>query len=182
MSYMSRLHHAHAKPAKELLYLETGKIPPRFLIIQRRLMFLKHILSTNKNGLIFKFYNAQKAFPVKNDWVKKIEVDKNVINLHLSDNQIALMSKNKFKKMLKSHISSAALIYLDNLAKEHSKSTPLRKRKLKCAKYLKDVRFSISETQLLFQLRTRMFTVKSNFKNKYKLDQSCELCKRPGVK
>ena len=54
---------------------------------------------------------------------------------------------------------------------------PLRKGKLKCAKYLKNIRFSISETQLLFQLRTRMFAVKSNFKNKYKVDQSCELCK-----
>ena len=79
--------------------------------------------------------------------------------------------------MLKIHINNAALKHLNSIADSHSKSIKLKKKKIKCEDYLKDHRFSKSETQLLFQLRTRMFPVKTNFRNKYKLDLSCEFCR-----
>ena len=50
------------------------------------------------------------------------------------------------------HISKAALIYLNDIAANHSKSVKLQKKKLKCANYLKDHRFTKAEVQLLFKL------------------------------
>ena len=87
------------------------------------------------------------------------------------------MSKNKFKKVLKLYISKAALKYLNNIAESHSKSIKLKKKKLKCMDYLKDHRFSTAEAQLLFQLRTRMFPVKTNFRTKHKSSLCCEFCR-----
>ena len=110
--YLRKLLNAHSKTAKEALYLETGKIPPKYIIIQRRLSFLKHILNSNNTGLLFKFYQAQKNSPVKNDWVTQIKKDKSDIGLFMSDENIAKMSKNKFKKLLKSHIMNALYILL----------------------------------------------------------------------
>ena len=77
---------------------------------------------------------------------------------------------------MKGHIAAASLKYLNNLAGGHSKSIKLMKKKLKCSEYLKDNRFTKSEVQLLFKLRTRMFPVKMNFKNSHKSDLNCKLC------
>ena len=96
----------------------------------------------------------------------------------LSDEDIRTLSKNKFKKILKEKISTAALNYLNNLAEGHSKSRRLIKPAMKCEQYITDHRFSSDEVKLLFQLRTFSYPVKSNFKNMYKnSDLLCELCK-----
>ena len=86
------------------------------------------------------------------------------------------MSKWKLKKILKRQISLHALKYLNEIAKKHSKSMPLIKTKLKCEPYINDKRFTQEDVKLLFKLRTRMYPVKANFKNKYKGDLSCEFC------
>ena len=43
-------------------------------------------------------------------------------------------------------------------------------------KYMFDKRFSPELSQLVFKLRTRMYGVKSNFRNQYKEDMLCPLC------
>ena len=74
-------------------------------------------------------------------------------------------------------IRDAALQYLNNIARTHSKSIALVKTELKCEDYITDTRFSVNEVQLLFRLRTRTFPVKENLKNKYRDDLSCEFCR-----
>ena len=144
--------------------------------MMRRLMYLKHILNTDHDGLLYKFYKIQKDCSVKNDWIKQIDLDKAEINLNLTDEQILVLPKRKFKKFLRNKIYSAATIYLNSIAKKHSKSTPLVKSKLKCEKYINDKRFTQEEVRLLFKLRTRMYPVKANFKKKHMGNLSCEFC------
>ena len=51
---------------------------------------------------------------------------------------------------------------------------------IRCQKYLTDRRLNPSESKLIFQLRTRMFPVKENFKNKVQQQGknfNCEMCK-----
>ena len=75
-------------------------------------MFWRHIVNTDKNGLLFRFYNLQKMCPVNKDWTIQIEKDKSEINILLTDHEVQNMSKGKFKKMLKEKINSAALDFL----------------------------------------------------------------------
>jgi len=56
---------SHSKVAKESIYLETGLLPIRFIIKKRRLNYLRHILSRDKEELISKVYYAQKRRPGK---------------------------------------------------------------------------------------------------------------------
>jgi hypothetical protein len=177
LNFMRKLFNANLNTAKEAFYLETGKLPIKFILINRRLMFWRHILNSNRNGLLFKFYTIQKASPVRNDWVTQIETDRKEIILSLSDEDVVGMSKWKFKRLVKNRVTSSALMYLNNIANTHSKSLPLTKNELKCEEYINDRRFTVDEIQLLFQLRTRMYPVKENMKNKYKNDLSCEFCK-----
>ena len=59
---------AHSKTPRAALYLETGCIPIRYLIMKRRIMYLHHILGKSPDELIHKVYMAQKSNPVKDDW------------------------------------------------------------------------------------------------------------------
>ena len=43
-----------AKTPKEFLYLETGAIPRKWILAQRRINFLKHILEKNEEELVNK--------------------------------------------------------------------------------------------------------------------------------
>ena len=100
LHYFKKLFGAHCHTAKEAFYLETGKLPIKFLIMKRRLMYWRHIINSNSDGLLLKFYKIQKACPVRNDWVSQIEMDKTEINLQLTDEEVIGLSKWKFKKLL----------------------------------------------------------------------------------
>ena len=45
---LRKILNAHSKTPKEMLCLETGAIPIRFVIQNRRLSYLHHILTRNK--------------------------------------------------------------------------------------------------------------------------------------
>ena len=57
---------------RHILYLELGIVPARFVIKQRKVMFLKHILMQNENSLLKKVFDAQIKMPTKGDWVSDI--------------------------------------------------------------------------------------------------------------
>ena len=52
---------------KEMLYLEVGITPIRFILMSRRLMFYQYILKQPEKSLIRRFYKTQHSKPVKND-------------------------------------------------------------------------------------------------------------------
>ena len=56
-------------------YFETGAIPISFLLKGRRLMYLWTILQKKEDELVSKVYQAQKIFPIKDDFVNQIKED-----------------------------------------------------------------------------------------------------------
>ena len=72
-------------------------------------------------------------------------------------------------------ISKVAFEYLHEMAKTHSKTNHNIYHNLKGMKYFNDPRFSTEETKLLFKFRTRMFSVRNNFRNNYD-STLCPLC------
>ena len=98
---LRKILNAHSKTPVEMLYLETGAIPIRFIIKQRRISYLHHLLSRNEDELIHKVYMAQKRKPVKGDWALTVLQDLIDINFDISEKQIKLTRKNNFKLKLK---------------------------------------------------------------------------------
>ena len=170
---------SHSKTPKEALYLETGLLPIRYLAMQRRLMYLHNILKKPKTELIRKVYETQKILPTKNDWFQQISEDKNKLGLSLSDEEIQTFSKDRFKTLVTKAVRNFALNILNQNASknENSKSRNLIKVEFTREKYLEDKRFSKSESELLFALRTQMVPgIKSNFSSQYVNNLTCELC------
>ena len=73
-------------------------------------------------------------------------------------------------------IKKETLAFLISIKNKHSKMDNLNFEELKCSDYLKNSQISTEDTKLLFQLRTRMYPVKNNFKQRYQNDLNCRLC------
>ena len=54
---------AHSKTPKEFLHFETGKISLRWIVTQRRINYLKPILTRDDDEVIKKVFTAQKRNP-----------------------------------------------------------------------------------------------------------------------
>ena len=92
------------------LYLESGHTPVRFEIYKMRLLFLKCILHEKHYKRIHKFLNLQFENPSKGSTCLQ---DLNDLKLNLSLEDIKLITKNRFTKMIDEAISQKALEYLN---------------------------------------------------------------------
>ena len=165
-----------SKTPKEALFLETGCVPIKFILKQRRLMYLHHILKRPQSELIRKVYEAQKSKPSKGDWYETVTENLIELNVNKSDEQISQMSKYKFRKLLKKMIHNSAFDYLMRKKQSHSKMSDIEYNKLEMQRYLKsDSGLSDAEKQFLVKFRLRMASLRKNFQNQYQ-DKKCQLC------
>ena len=85
------------------------------------------------------------------------------------------MKKNKFKSIVTSSIFNVARQYLISLKNKHTKSEHLSTSD-KIQDYLTTSQLTTEEKQLLFQLRTRSFDCKANFRNLHNNQLACSIC------
>ena len=106
---MRKILNCHSKTACELFWLETGKIPIRYIISKRRFMYLWLIVRQNDEQLLKKGYNARKMKPTKGDWYNMIQEEKTKFEIDKTGEQIAKMSKSKFKRIVDKKVNSNAI-------------------------------------------------------------------------
>ena len=66
---------AHCKTPIEFLHLETGTVPLRWIISQRRINYLRHMLSRSNEELIKKVFLDQREKSSKGDFAQLVEKD-----------------------------------------------------------------------------------------------------------
>ena len=145
------------------LYLEVGQQPARFEIIRRRLLFFKDILNEKPESLIFRFIMLQFEKPTKGDWASSCLKNLEYLNIELSVEEIKLMKKSQFKKIIENAIKEKAFEYL--IEKRGSKGSLIRYSSLKMQEYLlpDDENLSITDKQYIFAIRNRMVQIEYNF-------------------
>ena len=173
--FFRKIFNAHSKTAIEAFYIETGTLPLRFAIIARRLMFFWNILNKSDSELAKQVYEAQRVAPLPNDWVSQIEDDLQFCNIHLSETEIKMMKRTKFKALVSDRISEEGHKYLENLKASHSKSKGLSVQ-MKMQSYLRNQDISLQEKQLLFKFRTFTYECTENFKHMHENDTKCNVC------
>ena len=168
---------AHAKTPKELLYLETGSLPVRYVIMSRRITFLHYILCENDDTLLRNFFEAQCAHPIKGDWVSTVKNDLESVGIKMSFEDIRKCSKNSFKDLVKKAIRSKAFRSLIEAKEKHSKGGEIGYEELNLQEYLQaDSPLSLKEKRFAFAVRSRGLDLRNNFKAG-KSDLNCRLCK-----
>ena len=162
---------------KVMLYLELGIYPIRFVIRNRRVMYLHNIL-TNKQSLQYRVFQAQLKSPCKGDWTWTSTVSNDLceLGITLTHQEISRMSKEKFQNFLKEKIKKRAFEYLiakKEKNKERSKVKDVNYTNLEIQPYLlpnslsKKTSESIQLCRFIFSLRCRMLQVRENYNSSY---------------
>ena len=108
----------HSKTPKAAFFLECGFLPIKFVAIKRRLMYLHNILTKPKSELISKVYEVQKSVFTKNDWYNLVKENRNELGIPLTDEEISVMSKDRFKSIVNKAVNAFALDHFNKLARQ----------------------------------------------------------------
>ena len=169
----------HSKVPTEFLHLEMGALPISNVITSRRLNYLKHILDRADEELIKRVYLEQRENPTKGDWIELIKTDIEKIELKLTEDEMKLMTKNEFRKYIKSLVYKMALIELKKKQEKHSKIKFIEYENLTMQKYMCNPKLTFKQISTLFALRSRTVKrIKCNFKTHYKDNVLCHLCNK----
>ena len=174
--YLRIILNCHEKVALECIYLECGIMALEYDIMKRRLLYLWKLLHLDEKELIFRVFKSQEISSHQGDWVRLVESDREKLSLEMTNSEIKNLSKLRFKTIIKSKIESYALVKLNAMKQKHEKSQYLKSSSFKVSEYLVDSRFSKSEAQLLFKLRSRTLNLKKNFSSQNQ-DDLCRTCK-----
>ena len=116
------------------LYLESGHAPARYEIKKIRLLFLQYILQENPVSQICKFLKLQIENPTKGDWASCCLQNLKDLELEISFEDIRILTKTQFCKILKKSIKQKAFEYL--IGKRKSKGQEITYSELKMVEYL----------------------------------------------
>ena len=166
----------HAKAPIEMLYLESGATPIRFIIASRRMNYFQTIIKRDEEELTKRILKAQIAEPTPGDFIKLAEDDFKLIDVPFDISFIENSSVDYYKNFIKGKLKTAALKYLQNIQQKHTKVMDIKFDELKPQPYLTSPLFNNEETTLLFALRTRTLrNMKANFKNQYGGKVDCQM-------
>ena len=161
---------------KEMLYLEMGVTPIRYILMSRRLMFYHYILKQPEESLIRRFYKTQRSNPSKNDWSLTVKSNLETLEVNASEEDIGTMSQYVFRKLVNTHIKKEAFKYLQKIKSTHTKVLHIQYTRLEIQSYFLPNKMPTTLAKFTFLCRTRMVQVGANFKagNNFPL---CPLCK-----
>ena len=145
---------AHAKTPTEFLYLETGALPLRWILAQRRVMFLKHIMEKHDNELIKKVLLAQRGSPNQGYCVTLVTQDLLDLNMTFEEASCKNITKYQLEKKIKANATTAALRQLKEKLASHKKVKHLNYPKLEMQPYMKSQVLTFDETHQLTSFRS----------------------------
>ena len=144
------------------MYLEVGLVPARFEVQRLRLLYLKNILEQNESSMTYKFLFLQIKSPTRGDWFSTCQNDLKLLRFEGSLEEIKLMTKTKFNRILKERINENALRYLTG--KQGTKGKQIRYSDIEMAEYLMPGnKLSIEQKRRIFEIRNGMVDIPSNF-------------------
>ena len=165
---------SHAKIPIPALYLETAQVPVRYIIACRRILYLQCIVQRSDDELVKKVYMAQKADPTNGDFCQLVDQDLQLIDLRLSEDQIAAISYFEFKKLVKLKTSQAAFKHLMAIKETKTKMDNIMyTNSFMPQPYM--MNWTREQASLMLALRTRTVRgIRTDF-GKMFLDKTCPL-------
>ena len=147
------------------------------LLCEKGTLGLQTILKRDNEELTKKIYNAQKANPIKGDWILMVKKDFKEIGLIFNEEEIIKESKFQFKERIKKSLRAHMFSKLKVEQNEHSKISHICYSSFKMQEYLGTHRMNNHEVSLLFSLRSRTAKIfRANFP--FNIERMCPDCKK----
>ena len=86
------------------MYLELGILPVKYVVMKKRLNFLKYILNENMSSMIRQVYETLKTDSRKGDFVHLIKQDMEELEIVVTDEEIQSVKKVQWKKFVNEHL------------------------------------------------------------------------------
>ena len=137
-------------------------------------MYHHHIITREDHETIKKIYNKQASSPLKGDWYQMLLLDFEFIGEEKCDNKISSLSKEQYRKWLKSKIEKAAFdIYMQKKEVHKKKLGDVKYPKFGIQPYMYNKMFGKKEIKIMCLLRSKSYPAKMNFRKMYKNNLKC---------
>ena len=165
---------SHSKIPVPALYLETGQVPVRYILACRRILYLQSILHRDEDELIKKVYLAQRADTTDGDFCQLVDGDLQLIDLQLTNAQIASISSVDLRKIVKYKAKGAAFKHLMEIKERKSKMDNITyMSSFMPQSYM--LTMTRDQSSLLMALRTRTLRgIRTDFGDMF-MDKHCPL-------
>ena len=172
---LRRILQAPVSTPKESYYLELGILPISAVIKQRRIQYLHHLATRNKNEMLSQFFMTQWRNPTRGDWTHTVKENIEEFGIPADFEYLVSKSKDSFKKIVKGKAREFAFEDLLEKKEKHSKMEYLNYTELKIQPYLSLDGVVIEQVRNIFKFRTRMSPFRENFRCSNEISE-CPLC------
>ena len=175
LKYLKRMLHAPSSTSNPLTFLETGTLPIENEIHIRQLNFLYHILTLEDGDPVKTTYRQQLNYPYEPNWGNAIVQLKLKYAISETDEEISQLSKEGWKRLVKTRVKSYALKELLDKAslQKHAQNITLPSE-LQKQDYL--TQLPSANARKIFHIRTGTVDLKGHRKYLYGEDTVCRLC------
>ena len=122
-------------------------------------------------------YVLQRNPSNQNNWANEVARIRSQYSLHQSDEEIKLLSKNKWKSIVADYVEKYVYSLLCDQTSLQSKTKFIKRRNaLQQQKYVQEL--PAPTARRAFEVRLGMFDIKHNYKNKYSPNLKCWVCNK----
>ena len=171
LRYLKRIMQAPLSTPNLFVYLEFGALPAKYVIQIRQLTFLRHILGLEDHDPVRLTHEAQKLLPYEKNWTNEVLPLLQVYQL--SEYDIADMSVEAWKHLVKSKVSQVAFDELTTQIKDKTKTKHLSYSSFNFQPYMRQ--YNHMQAMVIFKLRSFSVNCKANRKSS-NLNLVCRLC------
>ena len=159
------------------LFLETGELTVKSLIMMRRMNFLFYLMNLKESTMLHKFLQAQRRNPSPGDWILQIMNDMKILGIKERLEDLATMKRECYKRMIKRKITEYTYNELMHIKSSSVKLKNLTYKSLKTQDYLKSESMTDELTTDVFKYRTHMLEFHANYRHNETTIRPCPLCK-----
>ena len=121
---------------KEMLYLEMGCVPFKYIVASRRLNFLHYILNEDESSLIHQVLKSQSEQPLKDDWYLSVVKNLEEFQLDMNFEEIKQLSSFSFHTIVQKYVCQKAPLDHTEIKLKHTKVKHIQHEKLIMQHYL----------------------------------------------
>ena len=159
--------------ANSFILLELGILPIECEIHLRQLSFLHHVINLSEDDPVKKLFRAMESLPEFPNWLQDIKNLLKKYSIDLSEEQIKLMSKYSFKKVIKNSVYLLAFEQLKQECRSKSKTQGLSYSEFKMQNYLQVL--TPPNAKVVLQARSKTLDIKAQSPFLYG-DTICRVC------
>ena len=170
---LRKLVNAPSSISSSFLFLELGVLPIRYEIHRRQIAFLHHIINLDSDDPVHILYQQMKRLPGEHNWLNDVLLSAAKYSIEIDEEKLKSMSKDTFKKLVKTAIQKYAFEQLKGQCSSQSKTKLLNYDEFKCQPYL--LLLYPTQAKTILKCRAKCLRIKSHRPYLFK-DKICRWC------